>query len=80
MPLNLTNTIRFVNIPPNLINLIYDSKLYNKISVIYICGLHGKYYNPATRKLKLKNSRMNEGSLTDFVPVLPINVQQFIAS
>ena len=27
-----------------------------------------------------KNSRMNEGSLTDFVPVLPINVQQFIAS
>ena len=24
--------------------------------------------NPATRKLKLKNSRMNEGSLTDFVP------------
>ena len=24
--------------------------------------------------------RMNEGSLTDFVPVQPINVQQFIAS
>ena len=27
-----------------------------------------------------KNSRMNEGSLTDFDPVQPINVQQFIAS
>ena len=27
-----------------------------------------------------KNSQMNEGSLTDFVPVQPINVQQFIAS
>ena len=31
-------------------------------------------------EVELKNSRMNEGSLTDFVPVLPINVQQFIAS
>ena len=30
-------------------------------------------FNLATRKLKLENSRMNECSLTDFVPVLPIN-------
>ena len=31
MPLNLTNTIRLVNIPPNLMNLIYDSKLNIKL-------------------------------------------------
>ena len=44
MPFNLTNIIRLVDIPPNLINKIYDSKLNNKISVIYTCGLHGIYY------------------------------------
>ena len=44
MPLNLTNTIHLVNIPPNLMNLIYDSKINDKISVIYTCGLHGIYY------------------------------------
>ena len=31
MPLNLTNTIQLVNIPPNLINFIYVSKLNTKI-------------------------------------------------
>lgn len=44
MPLNLTNTIHLVNIPPNLINFIYDSKLNNKMNEMYIFGLHGIYY------------------------------------
>ena len=42
MPLNLTNTIHLVNIPPNLINFIYDSKLNNKMSHVF--GMHGIYY------------------------------------
>ena len=44
MPLNLTNTIHLVNIPPNLINFIYDSKLNNKMNEMFILGLHGIYY------------------------------------
>ena len=44
MPLNLTNTIHLVNIPPNLISFIYYSKLNNKMNEMFILGLHGIYY------------------------------------
>ena len=45
MPLNLTNTIRLLNIPPNLINFNHDSKFNNKMSVcIYFSNLQ---FNPS---------------------------------